>query len=314
MGRNAIISVVLLAGSAAFGAWQTLRNQELQAQLDALQSSHDRWSQDNQQQADQYNKTIAGLKQQLQDKQGELEQAAAKPAAAPAASNPAPQLASAATTMTPAPARSALPNPLDSPDFRQAMVQQQVVSRFGAFIVGLKLPPEKEKELKNRLAAAMIKSLELSRDLAKKVESGELTREEAAAQTKAANANGEPLRIMAEYLSTEQMDALRAYEADAPNRAKTMLANTMYMSMEAQAPGLTEANRTKVAAAYAQAMLAPYTPKPGQQASERTDQIYQQVENSLQDTMSDDQMRIAREFLRNNASMNRAVQSTSTRK
>jgi len=312
MNRKVIVGVVLLAGSAAFGAWQTLRIQDLQAQLDALQSSHDRWSQENQQQADQYNKTIAGLKQQVQDKESQLETVTAR-ATVPAAGNQAPLVANTRTTTQPATANNPRPSPMDSPDFRQAMVQQQVMSRFGAFIVGLKLSPEKEKELKNRLATAMMKGQELSRELSKKVESGELTREESAAQWKASDVNNEPIRIMSEYLSGEQMDALRAYEADAPNRAKAMVANSMYMNLESGAPGLTEANRTKIAAAYAEAMLNPPKLKPGQpqpSAVDRTDQIYQQVETSLQETLSDDQMRIAREYLRNQASMQRAVQST----
>jgi len=40
------------------------------------------------------------------------------------------------------------------------------------------------------------------------------------------------------------------------------------------------------------------------------DLIYEQTENSLRDSLSDDQMRIAREYLRNQASLQRAVQST----
>ena len=312
MNRKVIVGVVLLAGSAAFGAWQTLRIQDLQAQLDALQSSHDRWSQENQQQADQYNKTIAGLKQQVQDKESQLETVTAR-ATAPAAGNQTPLLANTGNTTQPATANNPRPNLMDSPDFRQAMIQQQLMSRFGGFIAGLKLSPEKERELKNRLAAAMMKSQQLSRELSQKVLSGELTQQQASMQAKASGVNNETMQIMAEYLSSEQMDALRAYEADAPNRAKASMANSMYITLETQAPGLTEANRTKIAAAYAEATMNPPKLKPGQpqpSAVDRTDQIYQQVETSLQETLSDDQMRIAREYLRNQASMQRAVQST----
>jgi len=183
------------------------------------------------------------------------------------------------------------------------------MSRFGGFIAGLKLSPEKERELKNRLTAAMMKSQQLSRELSQKVVSGELTQQQASIQAKASGVNNETMQIMAEYLSSEQMDALRAYEADAPNRAKASMANSMYITLETQAPGLTEANRTKMAAAYADAMAAPYKPTPGQTAQNRMELIYEQTENSLQDTLSDDQMRIAREYLRNQASLQRAVQS-----
>ena len=62
MNRNVIVSIALIVSTAAFGAWQTLQKQELEAQLAAMQTSHDRWNQDNQQQADSYNKAIGELK------------------------------------------------------------------------------------------------------------------------------------------------------------------------------------------------------------------------------------------------------------
>lgn len=297
MNWKSTTNITLFVGFAVFGAWQTLQIQTLEAQLAALQSPHNNWNQDYQQLADNLNKNI----QQLQDKNSQL--AAAKTQSTTLITNN--QSSQVGALANPTPANIHRIDPRDSPDYQRALADRTVLATYGRFIASLKLSPDKEGQLKTRLAEMIANELAKNRDLSQRVANGELTSDEARVQAMGIS----PAVIMAQYLNSEQMDAFRAYEADLPNRNNASLANLTYMQMQTEAPGLTEASRVLIAATYADEVLNP-AKNLGAGFQSASLAAYQRVETSLHGILSDDQMRSAVEFLRTRANMERALRES----
>lgn len=279
----------------------------LQTELDSLRAAQETNVGESKQQADQSNKTINELQQQLKDVQDQLAQNKT-----PTGTVTTPAVA--ATTATAVAASSSPQNDaverirqqINNPEFRAMAIERAVEMRYGSFIATLKLPPQDEKMLKTRIKEALIHGDELSQ----KVSRGEMTREELQASWDAA---AEIRKIMADYTKGDQQGAYAEFEAQIPEKekqqARNLLKNTSMTMINMQAPGLTEENKNLVASMLADATFNPAGPLPAGADPNPSVRRFQSVEAQLQGKLTDDQMKIAKEFLQGQIQAARAYSS-----
>lgn len=300
MNKNAIAMAVAAVVFAAVGLWQYQQRNELQLELDGLKSAHDKMNRDDIAQIEGLNKQVADLQKELRDTQSQLALNKAEQVGAPVGSSKATVTAANGANPQGAMIRTIASQLLASPDTRVAMAEQAVNAQYGALFAKLKLPPDKEKALKQKLQAVVSKQL----DMSMKAAAGEIPREEVASA--AEGARKEVDAIMAEALDAQQMAEYKAYQADAPARQRAQVENATKMQLSIQAPGLTEPSKAAVSAALAQAMSNPAKYR-GSNGQVDMVKMNDDVEISLQQVLPEDQMRIAREFLRQRSKLNTLI-------
>ncbi|HTR01336.1 MAG TPA: hypothetical protein VMH83_15155 [Candidatus Acidoferrum sp.] len=302
MNNNTLITSSLAVVLGLGSIWLYVQKSGIEADLAASQASHDKLLKDDQEEFDRLNKNIARLERELSDAQSRanLSKAEALGNEPAGGQQNKPQAAAASGT----PLQNFVRQRLNTPEMQNTLAQLGYSQRYGNFISTLKLPPDKEQALKQRIMDIIGKQLALQQ----RVASGEITREQATSA--AAESEKEITAAMADYLSADQMDAFKAYDAGRQTRAISQVQNTFSMQLATQAPGLTEQNRSIVAAAIATAMTS-NAANAGRNGQTGTQNIlgrsFEQAEQSLQGKLDDDQMQIARDFLRQQSKLINAL-------
>jgi hypothetical protein len=222
--------------------------------------------------------------------------------------------ATSATAAATAPTVTARPAPkpdpaelikqrLNQPEIRMLTAARTVESRHGAFIATLKLAPQNEKMLKERIKEVLLRDYEMSDKVAK----GEMSKEQVQASW---DSSDEIRKIMADYTTPEQQAAFAEFQAQIPAREKQQARDQMkgvtLMMLNAQAPGLTEQSKNMVASLFADAMTNAAAPASPGADPNPTVRRYQAVEAQLQGKLPDDQMKIAKDYLQQQIQQTRA--------
>ncbi|HTQ98975.1 MAG TPA: hypothetical protein VMH83_03255 [Candidatus Acidoferrum sp.] len=269
-----------------------LRNQELQAQVDALKLSDASWIQQRQQKVEQLNKTISELNRQVQQGEGRPDQ----------------PLSSTSDTSNIVAAERRLPYPPERMQRSQAMTAQISASEWMGFIERFSLSTEKKAMLEKRFLDAFAKRQNDSFAEANKLKSGEITAEQQRAMTSDSiiAMRNEVSQALSEFLTPEQVATFRAWQTD-PQRQKeqferqqAQFESRIATEVASAAPALTESNQGVLTA-----ILVNTSSKFKYGIADA--QTFEQAEITLQDVgLSKDQMQIAREFLRSKAKLYRA--------
>lgn len=134
-----------------------------------------------------------------------------------------------------------------TPERQQSFIEYIYAHELGDFVSALKLAPEVEATLKQRW-------LELQRGILAKA-SAEAAKDETPylAELKVGT-----YRILADYLTSDQWAAYAGYLTQLPEREQARAQKSHMEALERSVPGLTEPNRTYVAATYAEVKIRQY--------------------------------------------------------
>lgn len=291
MNRNTIVTVVI-AVLAMVAGWQFLHAGNLQSDLDALQTSHNKLVKEHQEQIDLLNKNIARLERELRNAQSQSNLASAEKLGTETPANTAANAQAQGGALG-----NFIRQRLASPEGQTVMVQMAYSQRYGAFISTLKLPANVESALKQKIMDVLNRTVSVQL----KVASGQASRDE----LKSLNPDREINAVMAEYLNRQQLDAFQAYDANRVAQAGNQVRTTVSRQLATEVPGLTEQNRTLLANAITAALTNAGATNAAGQAAQAMNMgtILEQVEYSLPATMEEDQLKLARDYLRQRAKL-----------